>query len=386
MPSDTFKSRLKALVPAPIAVNWRERLRACVGALVGLLITAALSHLFPAYPVELPWIIAPMGASAVLLFAVPASPLAQPWPVLVGNVLAAVIGVSCAKLLGHGAVAAAVTAALTIAAMYVGRCIHPPAGAIALTAVLGGPAIHAEGYRFVLEPVALNSLLLVLTAIVYHRVTRHRYPHVVPSAPRESKDSVIPGFTSRDLDLALQSYNELLDVDRDDLEMILRQAQANAYRRRFGEVTCADVMTSNVVTVVFGDLLEDAWALMQKHRVKALPVVDRTRRIVGIITLADFLKHSGVEKHRRLGQRVSAFVKRVETDFANKPDAVGQIMTRRVQVVSVHKPIAELVPMFAQSGHHHIPVIDNDNRLVGMITQTDLIQALYSQNQREAVA
>jgi len=386
MSSHTFKSWLRTFFPAPITVNRRERLRACCGALTAIVLTALITQHLPGYWSDMPWLIAPMGASAVLLFAVPASPLAQPWPVFGGNVIAAIIGVSCAQWIPHIEFAAAAAVALSIAAMFVLRCIHPPAGAVALTAVLSGAAVHEAGYRFVLAPVAINSALMVLAAIVYHAVTRYRYPHVAhPSVPASTNAAQL-GFTSADLDLALQNYNETLDVDRGDLEIILRQAESNAYRRRFGEVTCADVMTTSIVTVVFGDLLEDAWQLMQKHRVKALPVVDRSSRVVGIITLADFLKHTGVDEHATLAARLKAFVKRVETTYANKPDVVGQIMTRRVQVASAHKSVVELVPIFAESGHHHIPVIDDELRLVGMITQSDLILALYNQRLREAVA
>jgi CBS domain-containing membrane protein len=385
MSSHTFKSWLRTFFPAPITVNRRERLRACCGALIAIVLTALITQHLPGYWSDMPWLIAPMGASAVLLFAVPASPLAQPWPVFGGNVIAAIIGVSCAQWIPHIEFAAAAAVALSIAAMFVLRCIHPPAGAVALTAVLSGAAVHEAGYRFVLAPVAINSALMVLAAIVYHAVTRYRYPHVAHPLVPASTNAAQLGFTSADLDLALQNYNETLDVDRGDLEIILRQAESNAYRRRFGEVTCADVMTTSIVTVVFGDLLEDAWQLMQKHRVKALPVVDRSSRVVGIITLADFLKHTGVDEHATLAARLKAFVKRVETTYANKPDVVGQIMTRRVQVASAHKSVVELVPIFAESGHHHIPVIDDELRLVGMITQSDLILALYNQRLREAV-
>jgi CBS domain-containing membrane protein len=386
MTSAAFKSWLKTFFPAPVSGSRRERLRAAVGALLAIALTGLVTHHIPGYWADMPWLIAPMGASAVLLFAVPASPLAQPWPVFGGNVIAAIVGVTCAQWIPQLELAAAAAVAFSIAIMFVLRCIHPPAGAVALTAVLSGAAVHEAGYRFVLAPVAVNTALMVLAALVYHAVTRYRYPHVPhPSVPASTNAAQL-GFTSADLDLALQNYNEALDIDRGDLEIILRQAESNAYRRRFGEVTCGDVMTTNVVTVVFGDLLEDAWKLMQQHRVKALPVIDRSRRVVGIITLADFLKHTGVEEHITLAARMKAFVKRVETEYANKPDVVGQIMTRRVQVASAHKSVVELVPIFAESGHHHIPVIDDDLRLVGMITQSDLILALYNQRLRETLS
>ncbi|MDB6060141.1 MAG: domain containing rane protein [Verrucomicrobiaceae bacterium] len=387
MSIELFKEWLLRFYPAPIAVNWQERLRACCGALIGIAIAGFITHrLFPSSVTELPWLIAPMGASAVLLFAVPASPLAQPWSILGGNIIAALVGVTCAKWFDITLLAAAVAIALAIAAMFALRCIHPPAGAVALTAVLGGSSVHAAGYHFVLMPVAINSALLLGAAMIYHALTRHSYPHVAHKTAPTTKQSAQLGFTSGDLDLALKNYNEILDINRDDLETLLHEAEANAYRRRFGETTCADVMTTPVVTVAFGDSLEDAWSLLIKHGIKALPVIDKSKRVVGIITQADFLKHTGVHSHKTLAVRLAAFVQRVRTVHADKPDVVGQIMTRRVLIASAHKSVIDLVPLFAEAGHHHIPIVDDDLRLVGMVTQSDLILALYNKRLREATA
>ncbi len=114
------------------------------------------------------WFIAPMGASAVLLFGVPSSPLAQPWSIVGGNVLSALIGVTVGMLVPDAALACGLAAALAIAGMYFLRCLHPPGGAVALTAILGGAGVHSEGYHFVLTPVLLNSLMLALLAIVFN--------------------------------------------------------------------------------------------------------------------------------------------------------------------------------------------------------------------------
>jgi CBS domain-containing membrane protein len=105
---------------------------------------------------------------AVLLFGVPASPLAQPWSIVGGNLVAALIGVTAAHWIPSPLIAAAVAIGVTLSAMSSLRCVRPPSGAVALTAVLGGPHILALGYGFVLVPVGLNSLLLTLGAIVYN--------------------------------------------------------------------------------------------------------------------------------------------------------------------------------------------------------------------------
>ncbi len=97
---------------------------------------------------HVPLLVAPMGASAVLLFAVPASPLAQPWSIIGGNTISALIGVIVAHFVHEPALATGIAVALAIAAMSFTRCLHPPGGAAALTAVLGGPAVTAPASCF----------------------------------------------------------------------------------------------------------------------------------------------------------------------------------------------------------------------------------------------
>lgn len=374
-----FRAWRSLLLPTPLTIDWRERLRACIGALLGIGVTAAITALFfRDGGSHLPWLIAPMGASAVLLFAVPASPLAQPWPVLAGNTLAAAIGITCAQHLADPMLAATLAVASTVAAMFALRCVHPPAGAVALTVVLGGPHIEAAGYAFLWHPLGINTLLLLGTAVIYHRLTGHSYPHrarVSAALPAEQR----PGrFSSADLDQALRNYNEILDINRDDLEMLLRQAELHAYRRRFGEVSCADIMSREVIAATADTTLARAWSMLNRHRIKALPVIDAERRVIGIVTRADFLKHTGLGSRERLRRRLHLFLGQERRTLAQRRERLERIMAAPVQTASQDTPIAALVPLFADLGHHHIPIVDGANRLVGMVTQSDLIVALSS--------
>lgn len=383
--SNRFLQWLHRFMPQPTLIGWRERVRICCGAMLGLFATGLLLHRIPGAAAHLPLLIAPIGASAVLLFGVPASPLAQPWSLLGGNIVAAVIGVACARYIGDPLPAAALALGISLAAMLVLRCMHPPAGAVALTAVLGGPDIHAAGYGFALAPVGISSLLLLCAAIAYHAATRHRYPHVAPKSGKPAEQST-RGFHAADLDAVLKAQNEILDIDRDDLEALLRQAEMLAYRRRFGEIDCGEIMSRALVTVEFGTSLEEAWSLLQRHRIKSLPVIDRSRRVIGIVTLTDFMRHARLDSHAGSADKLRRFIARTTELHADKPEVVGQIMTTDVATASMHKPIVELVPIFAASGHHHIPILDDERRLAGIVTQSDLIAALYEQGVREQVA
>lgn len=368
-----------SFAPAPIAVRWPERLRSCLGALLGIAFTGGTMHLLLGPAANIPLLVAPMGASAVLLFGVPASPLAQPWSIIGGNLVSATVGVACAMWIPNPVDAAALAVALAICAMFALRCVHPPSGAVALTAVLGGPAVHAMGFSFVLEPIAIQSAALLGATLIYHAATGHRYPHAgrMGTADNSAKSKEMPnlGFTRADLETVLGRRSELLDIDPDDLESLLRETQLQAYARTFSELTCANIMSRTVVCVPASARASDAWTLLERHGVKALPVVDTAQHVIGIVTRADLID-------KPIFGQIAAWQwisQRWLKPHALAAPIVEKLMHHDAYTVTATMPIVELVPIFAQYGHHHIPVLDAAKRLVGMITQADLISGLYRQ-------
>lgn len=382
-------------LPGPSNVSRPEQLRAAAGALCGLLITALFAHYLLARTGTSIFMIAPMGASAVLLFAVPASPLAQPWSVFGGNVISGLVGVACVRWLGDSLplpLLGGLAAGLAIAAMFVMRCLHPPGGAVALTTVLGGPAVHAAGFEFVLLTVAIDTALLVAMAMVYNNLTGRRYPHVQQSAPvnahgtTDDAPTVRLGFKTEDLDAVLKQYNQVLDISRDDLASLFMQTEQRAYQRRFGVITCADIMSRDIVSAEFGTGLEPAWQLMRNHRVVALPVLNRARRVIGIVTQTDFLEHGGLDSYAGMRRQLQRFLRKSGVTHTEKAEVVGQIMSGHPTTARTDTPIVDLVPLMANSGFHHIPIVDAEDRFVGIITQSDLVAALYQTRLAEAAA
>jgi CBS domain-containing membrane protein len=375
-PSPAFFTRLgqglRAFWPAALPIDARERLRASIGAGLGILLVALLAawwlegqpvHQHGALALAL---VAPLGASAVLVFALPSSPLAQPWSVVGGNTLSALIGIACALWIPEANLAAAVAVALAIAAMFCLRCLHPPGGASALLMVL----IGAQEFSYAWTPVAVDSLLLVSAGLLYNNLTRRPWPHV----PRPAEPSGETRLQRADLDAVLARYNQVLDISRDDLAALLEQVEARAYQRKMGELRCADVMSREPVTARAEMPLQQAWALMRARRIKALPVVDRQGYLLGIVTVADFMRQIDLDVHEGLGWRLRSLVRPRERQGER---TVGLIMTRTVRVASSDRLLIDLVPVFSENGHRHIPIIDGSRRLVGIITQSDLIRALY---------
>jgi CBS domain-containing membrane protein len=374
---------LDKFLPKPNTASGREQLRAGIGAVVGLVLTAFLSYFFLNGKSGMAFLVAPMGASSVLLFAVPASPLAQPWSVFGGNVVSAIVGVTCASLVDNPMLAAPLAGGFAIVCMFLMRCLHPPGGAVALTAVLAGPAVHAAGYEFAFVQVGLNTALMVIAALAYNNLTGRRYPHTQQSGmqPVHATHDPVPtervGFTRGDLDAVLKSYGQVLDVSRDDLESIIVATEMKAHERRFGIITCGEIMSKDAITVDFSTELKQAWHLLRHHDLHALPVLNKARRVIGIVAQSDFLKHSDLDEYVSFAERLRRFLMNSPDTHSEKPEVVGQIMVSNVVTAREHTPIVELVPMMSNSGLHHIPVVDADNRFVGMVSQSDLLASLY---------
>jgi CBS domain-containing membrane protein len=214
--ASSFLPNQSRIAPAEIA-------RASVGAGLGIVITALLSSAWFGLPGATPLLIAPMGASAVLLFAVPASPLAQPYAFMGGHLIAAFVGVAIAQLIPDPVIAASLAVAGAIMGMSLLRCMHPPSGAVALTAVLGGAHVHAAGYAFVLIPVMLNSVLLLIAALAYNNITRRTYPHIAHPVVHPHATTYRSKLETADFERVIADYGETLAVGADDLEKLFNE-------------------------------------------------------------------------------------------------------------------------------------------------------------------
>ena len=372
---------LQRFWPQAMTGGWGEKYRAAVGALCGILFTGLVAQYAVHHdPIATFFLIAPMGASSVLLFALPSSPLAQPWSILGGNTVAAFTGVSFALLFPHDVpLAAGLAAMFSILLMFALRCLHPPSGAVALTAVLGGPTIHALGYHFVLWPVGVNSLLLLSMALIYNNLTGRTYP---PAAASEKAASPAQmqyqfGFKEEDLNAALQQFDQIIDINRDNLKQLLEQTELNAYRRKLGDIQCSSIMRPAPITLQFGHTLEEAWELLRQSADPAIPVVNRANRVIGLLSHDDFMRHAKPESFAHVESRFKQLIRRSHRTHNNQPEVVGQIMTAPALTIGQDAHIVHIIPLITTHALHVIPVVDDESRLVGILSQTDVIKALY---------
>ncbi|HQR50173.1 MAG TPA: HPP family protein [Methylophilaceae bacterium] len=216
----------------------REKIFASVGSFAAILILVVVVHYFSVgTSFSLP-VLASMGASAFLLFVVPHSPMAQPWALVGGHLVSAAIGVACAQWIHNPVFATATAVAISIFAMHWMHCLHPPGAATAMIAVLGGPEVHAIGWRFCYEVVAINAgMILLLAFIINNLIPGRRYPLSHSHHPHHAQFGKVDHkpyaeLKEEDFKWALGQMDGVIDVSEEDLVDLYEFATVHAQHRK----------------------------------------------------------------------------------------------------------------------------------------------------------
>ncbi|WJS86793.1 HPP family protein [Paracoccus sp. TOH] len=376
----------QALGPAIAPGSPREALRAGIGALVGLGVSG-LFLLSPSADLRLGlYLIAPFGATSVLVFAVPNSPLAQPWSAVVGNTIAATVGVLACRMTPNSALCVALAVAITIAAMILLRAVHPPAGAVAMTAALNPDAIRALSFHFVLAPVLTGTLALVGFAMIYARLTGRRYPFRQFDEPGPHGTADHPamerlGLSKDELTEILQRYRQSLNLGVEDLARLIGAAELQAATHRTGPLTAADVMSRDLVTVGPQSRLARVADIFRRHGFTSLPVVENGDQFLGVIFQLHLIRRARDDAFRH-DRRFSVAMSELLNTKPGAPTRAREIMQTDPPHVAPDTPIGALLPMLASGECDAVPVLDGP-RIVGIVTQTDLLSALARQSLRQ---
>jgi len=376
--------RLGALGPVT-AVPAREALRAGVGALVGLSVVASLTWLISRDLWLGIYLIAPFGATAVLIYAAPNSPLAQPWPAIVGNTVSALSAIIVCQVISQPLLGVPVAVGVAIMAMALCRATHPPGGAVAMTVVLGFESIAPLGFSFVLFPVATGTAILVGIAAIYAPATGRRYPfrQFSDPSPNGTTDHAAPerlGLSEAELVDILSRYRQSLNLGVEDLARLIAAAELTAAGHRIGPHTADHIMSRDLVTVAPETPIQDVATLFIQHGFTSLPVVAKDDRFVGVI----FQLHLIANFHQREEQGAQGLMdalRRLGATPHARAIRAADIMRASPASATPDTPIAALLPHLAESGTDAVPILDGA-RIVGIVTQTDLIATLARQSLR----
>ncbi|WP_026479760.1 HPP family protein [Ahrensia sp. 13_GOM-1096m] len=375
----TFVSNMLRSLGPPIGLaSPREALRAGFGALLGLALAGFFLSLLPIDLQLRLYLIAPFGASAVLLFAVPNSPLAQPWSAIVGNIIAALVGVAVCLSVPDLTLRIALAVGLTIVATSLFRAVHPPAGAVAMTAALNSDAVAELGFQFALTPVAAGTIFLVITATIYAKLTGRRYPFRQFDEPNNyGTQDPAPierlGLSEDELVEILERYKQSFNLGVEDLARLVGAAEMQAATHRTGPLSADDIMSRNLVTVKPDTVLADIAALFRRHKFTALPVVDHDGHYLGVIFQIHLISR-GTQDADNSTLRFSAAMARLLTKKSDRPVLAHEVMDVDGPRATPTTSIGKLLPLMAQGEVDAIPILE-DNSIVGIVTQTDLIAA-----------
>lgn len=202
--------------------KFSEKLYASLGGFCAILVLSlSVSEMSVSHTVHL-LILGSMGASTFLLFVTPHSPMAQPWPVYGGHLVASITGVTARLLIADPSLALAAAVGISILLMYLLRCLHPPGAATAMIAVAGGNEVNQLGWTFVYVDVACNvAVLLILAWIINNLIPGRFYPLNHRHHPHHNKFKQYAApqvrLNEADFHWALQQMGEFIDVSEEEL-------------------------------------------------------------------------------------------------------------------------------------------------------------------------
>lgn len=371
-------TRLRPFAPVIGQTSLTDLAEGSLGLAIGLLICTTLLFGVEVDFVSGVFLIAPMGATAVLLFAVPNSPLAQPWSAVVGNSISGLAALAIHPLTLDPTVAVAASAGLALVAMFLTRSLHPPGGAIALTAALSPAMLESLGLRFMLVPVFGGTVALVAVAMAWHRICGRVYPFRLPheAGPHATADKAAQmrlGLEPEELARILADYRQSANLGVEDLARLIAAAEQMAAGHALGTLTCDAIMSRDLVTVRPDARTAQVADRSRKHGFTSIPVVDAQGALLGVIFQLDLIRRA-----RRDALRAQPGFGAAMTSLRSGKAAIpraAEVMTIDLPTVAPTTPVASLLPLLADGGVEAVPVLDS-GRIVGIVTRTDLLSAL----------
>lgn len=365
------------LGPVASRPSGKELLRACFGAGLGLAVAGILVSLADRVVPHTLHLFAPLGATAVLIFALPSSPLAQPWNCVVGNTVSALYALllvwALPSLSQTSLTALAVSGA--IALMLLLRALHPPGGAVALLTVLASIHMQPQDWHLLIATALLSSVL-VLVGVLYHKACDRPYMQSPQQVDKTQRPATSLSLSEKDLQQLLQRFGQSYNLSPEDLGALLTAAEEEAIKRRLSSIRCGSVMSSTLLTIQAQTPLEEVANLFHRHLIKSLPVVDEEGEMVGRVLRADLFDWLWQGHQAKLQQNLWQRLR--GTSHTAKLQSTAQELMRAPEVsVQEDTPLGDLLEALATHTVQFIAVL-RGSTLVGVITRTDVIRTLLA--------
>lgn len=372
---------LRSFIPSESTTPWSEKFLSASLVFFSIIVIVWVGQIAFIYDISQSLLVfTSIGASAILVFAVPHGKLSQPWPVIGSHLIASIVGITCAKLIPDLVMAAGLSVSISALLMYLLRCLHPPGGGTALAVVFATPEMLGLGYSFVINPVLVDCFLLIILGVIFNNYIPNRYyPYALKPAHQQKKQAFNTNtqlISQSDISDALEKMGIYVDISKAELAHIFAIASDIAQQKKLGVLLCQDIMSQPVISVEYGEDVENVWQLLSEHKIRALPVVDKYQRLQGIITIADFLNQLEVDGKQKLVYKLKQFIKRTGDITTDKLEFAGHLMVKEVITLKESQSVEEALGVIYKTQKRHFPVINEEGLLVGMITSRNIFKAL----------
>lgn len=363
-------AEMRGFGPAMAGPKALDLARGGFGAALGLALAGLALHVTGAWN-----LVAPLGATTVLVFAAPNSPLAQPWSVVVGNTVSALVALGLAEAMPMGPWVGPLAVALAISAMLLTRALHPPGGAVAFLVAMNMPG----DWMTALGTIVIGSASLVAAGVIWNRLAGRSYPlRQIGSPGRHGTHDPSPaariGLDPTALEGILEDYRQSANLGVADLARLVGAAEQATAARKMEGFTCADIMSRDLVTVGPEAPLSQVADFFRSRGFTSLPVVENGR-LLGLIFQIDLIRRARDEAFRQHHGLMRTLARLIDDRRARPPKA-GEIMETGGARVGPDTPVGALLPLLADGGSEAVPVVVAGDRLVGIVTRTDLVSAL----------
>ena len=178
-----------------------------------------------------------------------------------------------------------------------------------------------------------------------------------------------------DLRAALKEMKAYMDVTEEDLKKIYEIALRHARERIVSRILVKDIMMKTVVSIKRNADLHEAARLLSENRISGMPVVDDNNRVIGVISEADVLMLAGMKREHTfkdilrniLGEPLPA------RSVGNK---VEDVMSFPPITSKADDEVMEVARIFEERRIKRLPVVDNDGKLLGIVSRADIVRAI----------
>jgi len=190
-----------------------------------------------------------------------------------------------------------------------------------------------------------------------------------------SEERISCEISEEDLRAALREIKTYVDITEEDLKKIYAIALRNAQERIARSIPVSDVMTRAAIAIRTHADLHEAAGLLSEHRISGLPVVDEGSVVLGVVTEADILSMTGMEKEHTFKDILRHLLGEPLPE-RKRGNNVGEIMSSPAITTRPDADIRDVARILDEKRIKRLPVVDEGNRLVGVISRADIVRAM----------